>query len=117
MTSPYWPLPGLRLRTGQLEMRLPDAADLEVLAALAEEGVHDPAVQPFSVPWTDAEPSARALGTLQYHWSCWGSWSPANWSLNLVAVIGGAVVGTQGMGASDFAVLREVSTGSWLGQR
>jgi RimJ/RimL family protein N-acetyltransferase len=116
MTSAYWPLSGLRLRTGQLELRLPDEGDLEVLAALAEVGVHDPAVQPFNVPWTDAEPSARALGTMQYHWRCWGSWSPADWSLNLVAVADGAVVGTQGIGARDFAVLREVGTGSWLGR-
>jgi len=109
-------LTGLRLRAGALELRLPDAGDLHALAALAEDGVHDPQVQPFSVPWTDAEPAARALATMQYHWSCWGSWDPAHWNLNLVAVHGGTVVGTQGIGARDFAVMREVGTGSWLGR-
>ena len=29
----------------------------------------------------------------------------------------GVVVGTQGIGGRDFAVLREVHTGSWLGRR
>ena len=122
MTGPpaYWPLTGLRLTValdgGEIELRLPDAADLSALAALAEAGVHDQDVQPFAVPWTDAEPAARALATMQYHWSAWGSWTPANWDLNLVVIARGAVVGTQGMAARDFAVLREVHTGSWLGR-
>jgi hypothetical protein len=30
---------------------------------------------------------------------------------------GGVVVGSQGIGGRDFAVLREVHTGSWLGLR
>jgi RimJ/RimL family protein N-acetyltransferase len=116
MTSPdYWPLTGLRLRTGALELRLPDHDDLLALAALAEAGVHDPAEQPFRVQWTDAEPVERALATLRYNWSCWGSWQPANWTLNLVVVRDGTVVGTQGMSATNFASLREVGTGSWLG--
>ena len=113
----YWPVGGLRVLAGPLELRLPDEADLSALAALAEAGVHDPAVQPFSVPWTDVDPAARARSVLQHHWSCLGSWSPANWTLNLVVVRNGAVVGTQGLGAADFPVLREVGTGSWLGRR
>ncbi len=36
--------------------------------------------------------------------------------LELVVVRDGTVVGTQGVGAHDFAVLRQVSTGSWLGR-
>lgn len=117
MTSKYCPLPGLRLRTGQLELRLPDAADLGAVAALAELGVHDPAVQPFGVAWTDAEPAVRALGTMQYHWSSWGSWQPADWNLNLVAVVDGAVVGTQTVSGRNFPILREAGTGSWLGRQ
>ncbi len=113
---PYWPLPELRLHTGRLELRLPDEADLTALARLAEAGVHDPGVQPFTVPWTDAAPVDRALATMRYHWSCWGSWKPANWTLNLVALAAGQVIGTMGLSASNFAILREVGTGSWLGQ-
>jgi RimJ/RimL family protein N-acetyltransferase len=117
MTSlDYWPLTGLRLRTGQLELRLPDADDLGALAALAEAGVHDPAEQPFKAAWTDAEPIERARSTMRYHWSCWGSWEPSDWTLNLVVVRDGVVVGTQEMAATNFAVLREVGTGSWLGR-
>lgn len=118
MESPeYWPLPGLRLRTGRLELRLPDAEDLTALAALAEAGVHDPDVQPFTVAWTDVEPAERAISTMRYHWSCWASWQPSRWTLNLVTARDGSVVGTQGISAADFAVTREVGTGSWIGLR
>jgi RimJ/RimL family protein N-acetyltransferase len=116
MTSPHWPLTGLVLRTPRIDLRWPTLADLDALATLAAEGIHDPAVQPFSVPWTDAPPADRARGTLQYHWQLWGSWQPADWRLALVAVLGGTVTGMQEVAARDFAALREVSTGSWLGR-
>ena len=117
MTSPYWPLAGLRLRTPDLELRGPTLADLDGLGALAADGVHDPAVQPFAVPWTDAEPDQRARSVLQYHWGRWAAWTPAEWSLDLAVVRDGVVVGTQGIGAHEFAIKREVHTGSWVGQR
>jgi RimJ/RimL family protein N-acetyltransferase len=117
MVSSHWPLADLRLQTPDLELRWPTLDDLDALAGLAAAGVHDPAVQPFMVPWTDASPEQRARGTLQYHWSRWGSWKPSDWMLELAVLRGGAVVGTQGVGVRDFAVLREVHTGSWLGRR
>lgn len=117
LAARYWPLSRLRLRAGDLELRLADESDLLELAALAEEGVHDPQVQPFSVAWTDVEPAERARSVLQYHWTCLGEWSPSKWELNLVVVREGTVIGTQGIAAADFAVVREVSSGSWLGRR
>ena len=71
----HWPLFGLRLRTPRLELRLPSLADLDELAGLAAAGVHDPAVQPFGVPWTDVPPDQRARGVLQYHWRQLAAWS------------------------------------------
>jgi RimJ/RimL family protein N-acetyltransferase len=117
MASSWWPLADLRLRTPDLELRWPSLDDLDALASLAAAGVHDPGVQPFMVAWTDAPPQERALGTLQYHWSRWGSWKPSDWTLEFAVLSGGVVVGTQGIGGHDFAVLREVHTGSWLGLR
>jgi RimJ/RimL family protein N-acetyltransferase len=116
MNPDWWPLAGLRLLTPELELRLASPSDLDALASLAAAGVHDPAVQPFAFAWTDAPPSGRALSTLQYQWTQWGAWKPERWSLDLAVLHEGTVVGTQGMSARDFAVLREVSTGSWLGQ-
>ena len=121
----YWPIAGLRVRVtvgatdgsaSTIELRLPDQEDLSALAALAEAGVHDPALQPFAVEWTDAEPAARAQSVLQYHWRCLGSWSPDEWTLNLVVLRDGAVVGTQGISAKNYRIVREVGTGSWLGR-
>jgi RimJ/RimL family protein N-acetyltransferase len=116
-TLRHWPLFGLRLRTPRLELRLPSLADLDELAGLAAAGVHDPAVQPFGVPWTDVPPDQRARNLLQFHLGQLGAWSPQDWTLNLVVDSGGTIVGTQGISGRDFAVLREVNTGSWLGQR
>ena len=117
MTSPHWPLSGLSLRTPRLDLRWPTLGDLDALGSLAAEGVHDSAVQPFMVPWTDAPAAERARGTLQFHWSQWGSWTPSDWNLNLVVDLDGTIVGSQGIGGRDFAVLGEVHTGSWVGQR
>lgn len=112
----WWPLAGLRLTTPRLELRVPTNHDLTDLAGLAAAGIHDPEVQPFGVPWTDATPSDRARSTLQYQWSQQARWEPSKWSLDLVVVHDGTVVGTQGISAANFAILREVATGSWLGQ-
>jgi RimJ/RimL family protein N-acetyltransferase len=106
---------GLRLQTSALELRWPSQDDLDGLADLAAVGVHDPGMQPFKAAWTDASPDERALETLQYHWSQWGSWKPSDWTLEFVVLRDGVVVGKQGIGGRDFAVLREVHTGSWLG--
>ena len=52
---------------------------------------------------------------LQHHWSRRAAWKPDLWALGLAVVRDGTVVGTQDISAHDFAILREVSTGSWLG--
>jgi len=114
--SSRWPLADLRLHTPALELRWPTLSDLDALADLAALGLHDPDVQPFMIAWTDAPPDERARGTMQYHWSRWGAWKPSDWTLELAVVRQGVVVGTQGIGARDFAVLREVGSGSWLGR-
>lgn len=116
MASSFWPLAGLRLRTPLLELRWPSQADLDALAGLAADGVHDPAVQPFGVAWTDVGPAERARSVLQYHWGRWAAWTPADWRLELAVVRDGTVVGTQGVSGADFAIRREVATGSWLGR-
>jgi RimJ/RimL family protein N-acetyltransferase len=115
MNPDWWPLAQLRLETPKLELRVPSESDLYALAGLAALGVHDPQVQPFAFPWTDASPAERARGTLQYQWRQRGLWAPEKWALELAVVRDDVVVGTQGMSAQNFAVLREVSTGSWLG--
>jgi RimJ/RimL family protein N-acetyltransferase len=114
-SASWWPLFGLRIRTGRLELRLPTDADLADLAALAARGIHEPELMPFTQPWTDTSPEQRARSTMQWNWQMRAALKPDDWSLNLAVTWEGTVVGTQEVSAHDFSVLREVSTGSWLG--
>src|SRR5580692_6353859 len=111
MTSPHWPLTGLRLRTPRLELRWPSLEDLDELVTLAAAGVHDPQVQPFSAAWTDVAAAELPARSLRFFWSQWASWQPANWEISFVVVHQGDIVGVQGLKAADFAILREVHTG------
>lgn len=117
MLTDLWPMFGLVLRTPRLELRLPSPEHLAALGGLAADGIHDPAVMPFLTPWTDAPPLERARSVLQYQWSIWGSWTPRKWTLEFAVLVDGETVGLQGVGGTDFAVTREVATGSWLGLR
>jgi RimJ/RimL family protein N-acetyltransferase len=108
---------GVRLRTPRLELRLPGVTELDALAQLAVEGVHDPGWMPFGVPWTDLPPGERARSVMQFHWRMLADWAPQAWTLQLAVFLDGTVAGTQSLSARDFAVVREVSTGSWLGRR
>jgi RimJ/RimL family protein N-acetyltransferase len=112
-----WPLFGLVLRTPRLELRLPSLEQLAQLGRLADEGVHDPRVMPFLAAWTDVPPGARARSVLQYQWSRWAELKPEQWSLDFAVLLDGEPAGQQRLGARDFAVTREVWTGSWLGLR
>jgi RimJ/RimL family protein N-acetyltransferase len=112
-----WPLFGLVLRTPRLELRLPSLEQLAALGELADEGIHDPAVMPFQTPWTDLPPGERGRSVLQYAWGTWAALTPQRWTLNFAVLAGGEVVGTQDLGGVDFAVTREVHSGSWLGRR
>lgn len=112
----HWPLTSLELVTPRLRLHVPSARELDALAGLAAAGVHDAAAQPFTVAWTDTEPEVVAQRVLKYAWGTWSRWEPEDWSLWLAVVHDGDVVGSQEIAASDFAVLREVKTGSWLGK-
>lgn len=115
MDPHVWPLYGLRVRTPRLELRLPDLPRLDELAAVAAEGVHDPAEMPFSIPWTDAAPEERGRATFQHVLRTVAEWRPEDWTLSLAVLHEGAVIGRQDLMARDFAVTREAGTGSWLG--
>jgi RimJ/RimL family protein N-acetyltransferase len=111
-----WPLFGLWIQTPSLALRYPTDADLGALNALANQGIHDPGVMPFDTPWTDDPPEIRPRNSLQFYWGARANWKPTNWHLTMMVKQEDAVVGVQGMLATDFAVKRQVGTGSWVGQ-
>lgn len=92
------PLTRLRLRTPRLELRLPTVAELRELYRVAEGGIHDPAVMPFEIPWTD---SLNEADFLAYHRD----------QRELVAFLDGRPIGVQGVRVEDGVA----TTGSWLG--
>lgn len=105
------------MTTPRLELRLPSPRELSALADLAAAGIHDPDVMPFHNHWTDGPPDEVARFVVQHHWRRLGNWTPEHWSLSLLIFEHGVIVGTQTIGAREFAITREVTTGSWLGKR
>ena len=112
-----WPLTGLRVRSGDLELRYMDDADVLALARLAGEGIHDPDAMPFTVPWTRGTPTEVARSVLAYQWGARAAVSPERWNLELAVVRAGEVLGSQAVMANDFPATRTAETGSWLGLR
>ncbi|WP_433475294.1 GNAT family N-acetyltransferase [Spirillospora sp. CA-142024] len=117
MLVDHFPLLGLRLTTPRLELRLPAPEELAALADVAAEGIHAPERMPFAVPWTDRPAAEVARGVVQHHWQTLAQWTPDDWDLDLTVFHVGEVAGQQTVRACDFAVLRQVDTGSWLGLR
>ncbi|HEY8374121.1 MAG TPA: GNAT family N-acetyltransferase [Pseudonocardiaceae bacterium] len=112
-----WPLRHLVLRTPRLELRPDDDAGLLELVAEAHRGVHPPDFMPFLVPWTDQPPQVLGRASFQYYWSIRAALRPEDWTINFLVRLDGRVIGMQELTARDFAVTREVRTGSWLGMR
>ena len=116
VTHPLWPLFDLRLRTGEIVLRLPSEDDLVELVAVAKAGIHPPDEMPFGIAWTD-KPSPRfEREFFQHHLGRLAAWRPDDWSLLLGVWVEGRTAGVQELGARDFAHERLVHTGSWLGR-
>lgn len=111
----HWPLFGLRITTPRLELRPPTDDDLDELVRLARAGIHDPAVMPFAVPWTDVASPRFEWDSLRYWWGCRSGFSPESWDLALGVWVDGTPVGVQNLAADDFPTLGVAGTGSWLG--
>ncbi|MET9919150.1 GNAT family N-acetyltransferase [Streptomyces sp. NPDC006435] len=109
-----WPLARIGVRTSRIELRWPTPEDLDALATRAVEGVHAPGFMPFFSQWTDGTPEEVARRVLQRHWHAMATWTPEDWTLYLVVVADGEVIGSQSLGARDFGVTREVLLTSWL---
>ena len=114
----HWPLRQLVLRTPRLELRPDDDAGLDELAAVATAGVHPPEEMPFGEPWTDADRRRPAVAACCSTTGRSGPrWPRQRWNVHFLVRLDGRVIGTQKLGAGDFAITREVRTGSWIGLR
>ncbi len=111
-----YPVLGLRIIAGDLELRGIDDEAIAELIELAQRGVHPAELMPFSHPWTDTPPERFAISFAQYHWGTRASFSPDAWALDLVVRWRGEVVGTQGFRTHHYLVTKTGETGSWLGR-
>ncbi|GLZ77226.1 putative succinyl-CoA transferase [Actinorhabdospora filicis] len=111
------PLHGLLLRTPLVELRVPGTAELLRLGEVAADGVHDAAIMPFQVPWTDLPPAERARSVVQNTWAQLGRNTPGDWGIPFAVFHDGEPVGHQRLRARNFAVTRTVGSGSWIGRR
>lgn len=111
-----YPVLGLRITAGPLELRGARDEDLAALVDVALRGVHEPERMPFAFPWTDAPAEELPRRFAQYHWGGRVSFTPVEWTLDLVASWDGVIVGTQGVMTRDYLVTRQAETGSWLGR-
>ena len=112
-----WPLFGLRVASGPLELRPVTDDDLPALADLALAGVHAPEASPFINTWTDAPAEELGRNMARYYWSKRAEMSPARWTVDFVVRHHGEVVGVQGITAENYRVTKTMETGSWVGLR
>ncbi len=111
-----WPIFSLRLSTPRLELRPLRDEDIARYVDAALSGIHAPEVMPFSYPWTDASPEDLARNTAEHIWRTRLASRPGDWTIAFGIWYEGELVGCQDMAAKSFAVLRTVTTGSWLKQ-
>lgn len=116
MAHPYWPLFDIEVRTPVLTLRPVTDEVAEGLADLASHGIHDPGFAPFLIPWTDLPPVELERGVLQFHWRARAETAPDDWRVPFGAFVDGTLVGSTDLAATDFPVLRQFETGSWLGR-
>ncbi|MEP6817849.1 MAG: GNAT family N-acetyltransferase [Marmoricola sp.] len=112
-----WPLFGLRVTCGPLELRAVRDDDLPHVLEAVEAGIHEATRMPFLFPWTDAMGDTLRVNTLQHYWRARADVTPDKWSLPLGVWRDGGFVGIQEVATTNFGVTRTGETGSWLGRR
>ena len=114
MANDHWPLFDLEVRTPRLTLRyLDDSLAAEVLATAAR-GVHDPAVMPFSIPWTDLPSPHMEQEAMRFYARSRAEVRPAAWCLQFAVLSDGTAIGACDLRSTEFQTMREFTTGSWL---
>ena len=109
-----WPLFGLAITTPRLTLSYPTDAHAAGLANAATRGIHPEGLSPFMNDFSLLPPDERARSVVQYQWKGRAEFSVEKWTLPLIVLVDGDVVGVQDAFTSHFALTRAVTTGSWL---
>jgi RimJ/RimL family protein N-acetyltransferase len=116
MANEHWPLFDLEVRTPRLTLRYLDDTLARDLVTVAGRGVHDPAVMPFSIPWTDLPSPQMEQEAMRFYARTRAEVQPASWSLQFAVTVGDQVIGACDVTAAEFPALQQFTTGSWLGR-
>jgi RimJ/RimL family protein N-acetyltransferase len=117
MVNEHWPLFDLEVRTPTLALRYLDDDLVEELLVVAGRGVHDPAVMPFTIPWTDLPSPQMEQEAMRFYARTRAEVRPAAWNLQFAVIVDGKAVGACDLIAESFPELRQFKTGSWLGRQ
>jgi RimJ/RimL family protein N-acetyltransferase len=116
MVNEHWPLFDLEIRTPTLTLRYLDDQLIAELLDVARRGVHDPAVMPFTIPWTDLPSPQMEQEAMRFYARTRAEVRPAAWSLQFAVIVDDHVIGLCDLMAESFPALRQFTTGSWLGR-
>lgn len=111
-----WPPFALTLATPRLTLRPIRDEDIPAIVAAAMSGIHPAEVMPFSNPWTQAGPEELPANSARHIWATRAESTKDKWSLQLGVWHGDDLIGCQDVGATSFADLKTVTSGSWLRQ-
>ncbi len=112
-----WPPYGVRITEADLELQIMRESDAPELVELVRSGIHDPDRMPFLFPWTRRSDHEAPAEYMRFMARTKTGCTPDDWDLQFVVRVGGELVGTQGITAKNFPVVRTVETGSWLALR
>lgn len=116
MGGHWFPIWGVRLQAPRVRLRAIRETEMAALVELVGGGIHDPAMMPFEVPWTDTPSPLREQEAYAFWLGCWAGITPQGWRIPFAADVDGEVVGTQDLAATGWEQRRAVETGSWIGR-
>lgn len=109
-----WPPFGLEITAAdgsqEITLRAMRDEDIAMLADATPAAIFGPAIPEHAFGWLfDADNNPA-----RFRWSNRAQMTPAHWSLDLVVVHQGEVIGSVDLRANDFAGNKAVETGSWI---
>ena len=112
-----WPLFGLTVIHQDLLLREATDDDFWALARVVEQGVVEAGSEHFMprlLLGRAATLEERFANFMRYHWGRRSTAAPEKWDLAFAVLLDGRVVGCQAVHTTEFPVVREVHTGSYL---
>ncbi len=105
-----WPPFSLRIQVEDLELIAVDDSHIYALSTPTAAEIYGPEIPDHAFVWLGGD----RIESAKFRWANRVSMSPMQWSLDLVALKNGEIVGATDLRAKDFARMRSIETGSWV---